>query len=215
MKEKESVILSTAYFPPIQYYSKILNYKNIIIEADESYLKQSYRNRCNILSANGAISLIIPIEKSNLGKNIKDTKIEYCTAWQREHLQAIKSAYKSSAYYDYYIDDLMMFFEREEKFLLDFNLKIISEINKIIGIERNIELSNKFLKEYLDISDYRYTIHPKASQQKEDKNFNVQKYYQVFSDKFDFIENLSILDLIFNEGPLSYEILKKSIPNQI
>lgn len=208
------VILSTAYFPPIQYYCKIVEYSTVIIESEESYFRQTYRNRCQIMSGNGVISLSIPVVKNENSRCIRDVAIDYSTAWQREHYQAIKSAYRKSAYYDFYMDDFALFFEKKEKFLLDLNHKIILTCNEIVGIERKFEQTDSFQKSYSATADFRYSINPKTQQQKEDRGFVAQTYYQVFSEKFGFVENLSVLDLIFNEGPLSLEILKRSIKLQ-
>lgn len=131
-----TTLLSTAYFPPIQYISKIKNSDNTIIEQWENFGKQSYRNRCIILTANGTMPLVVPVEKANSKTLIKDLKITYATNWQKNHFKSIESAYKNSPYYDYYIDELMPFFEDKELFLFDYNTKILNTILDIINIRK-------------------------------------------------------------------------------
>ena len=207
MQQFNNTILSTAYFPPVQYFSKILNYDNIIIEQHENYTKQSYRNRCEILSPNGIQTLSIPvIKKSGSKQFIKDVKIDYKNDWQSLHLKALKTAYLSSPFFEFYIDALLSFFEKKYTFLFDLNLEII---NTILS-ELQIDISLNFTKEYktgYDFPDFRSSIHPKEKFQIKDHSFKAVKYPQVFFEKFDFVPDLSILDLLFNEGPNSENVL--------
>ena len=202
--------LSTAYFPNIQYMSKFLLGKTVQIEAFENFQKQSYRNRTEILTANGKLSLFVPIVKSKNNKvSIKDIEIDYTTDWQKQHFKSIESAYNSSPFYEYIIDDFSFVFEKKEKYLFDLNLKILEQIYIYLQVNNSHIYSSDF---YVDLkSDFRNTIHPKVKMQKEDLNFYPNKYYQTFNDKFDFVENLSILDLLFNEGSQAISILRKSI----
>jgi hypothetical protein len=202
----KKVLLSTGYFPPIQYFSKLLKYNEITLDRYENYEKQSYRNRCHILSANGILSLSIPIKKSMSPKTlIIDTKIDYTENWQTLHLRAISSAYNSSPFHEFYIDALMPFFEKKFEFLFDFNLQIINKLAEEMEINLQIAFSKSFQtnSEELDLRD---KIHPKKTF--EDSDFTIKKYTQVFSEKFGFTPNLSILDLLFNEGPNCIDFLK-------
>ncbi len=141
------VLLSTAYFAPIPFYSLVVQSPKIYIEQFENFIKQTYRNRCVILGANGPISLIVPVVKGR-GKKIlmKDLKISYDVDWQRNHWRTIFSAYNSSPFFDYFKDDIFPFFEKKEKFLLDFNLKIHETICELLEIENNIILTEDFEK---------------------------------------------------------------------
>jgi len=207
------VILSTAYLPPIQYFSKIIAYQEVLIEAHETYFKQSFRNRSIILSSNGPLSIIIPVIKTN-GNNtlIREIEIDYSTNWQKNHWKAIESAYRTSAYYEFVSDLLMPFYSMREKYLFDFNSKITAEIIKFLGITTHLLNSNEFIKSYPEnIYDFRKSIHPKPQYQSSDLFFNPCKYFQVFSDRFIFCPNLSIIDLLFNEGLNSIKILEDSI----
>ncbi len=208
-----TVILSTAYLPPIQYFAKILAHSKVFIEVQETYSKQSYRSRCTILSCNGPLSLTIPVVKAN-GNNtsIKDIEIDYSTNWQKNHWKAIESAYRTSVYYDFVADLITPFYSKKEKFLLDLNRKLTFEVLKFIGIDKSLINSIDFIKEYpIDIDDFRNSIHPKQQFQQIDKNFSPSKYYQVFNDRFNFYPNLSIIDLLFNEGLNSIKVIENSI----
>lgn len=205
-----SLLLSIAYFAPIQYYSKFLNYEEIYIEQFEHFNKQTYRNRCVILGGNGPIQLVVPVVKGRGRKIlIKDLEISYDTNWQRNHWRTIFSAYSSSPFFEYYKDDIQRFFETRYKFLLELNLNIHETICGLLEIENNVILTSDFEKAPDDTVNLREAITPKISTEA-DQEFLPQKYTQVFSDKLGFIANLSILDLLFNEGPNSYSVLKSS-----
>jgi hypothetical protein len=207
---QNSVILSTAYLAPIQYYSKLLKYDNSIVELHENYVKQSFRNRCNIYGANGLQTLSIPIKKDIRPKIlIKDIKISYQKDLQKNHWQAIKSAYGSSPFYEYFVDDFVQFYEKNFSFLIDFNREIQQVVLDLLEIETSITYTNSYNENY-DIKDYRETINPKKRLSKPDDEFSSLEYYQVFAEKHGFIPNLSIIDLLFNEGTNALEILNKS-----
>jgi len=209
---KNTMLLSTAYFAPIQYYSKLVQSHEVMIEQFENYSKQSYRNRCNILGANGELALTVPVVKASSKKILtKDVRISYDTDWQKLHWKGIESAYNSSPFYEFYIDDLRRFFDRKWDFLLDLNLEIQEEINGLIDLDCVIKKTDDYVEDLNGIIDFREGIHPKASKSVVDPNFVSNKYYQVFSDKWGFVENLSILDLLFNMGPDSLIHLEKSI----
>lgn len=205
------VLLGTAYFAPIQYYSKLLNADKVYIEQFENFIKQTYRNRCMVLGGNGVIQLIVPVVKGRGPKIlIRDLKISYDTDWQRNHWRTIFSAYSSSPFFEYYNDDIHPFFETKHKFLLDFNLKIHETICELLEIENNTELTPDFEKVPEETINLRESISPKIKNQNE-LHFQPVEYTQVFSDKLGFVPNLSILDLLFNEGPNGYSVLEGSI----
>jgi len=211
-KMENTVLLSTAYFAPIQYYSKLVQFPNVLIEQYENYSKQSYRNRCNIFGANGELALTVPVVKASSKKILtKDVRISYDTDWQKLHWKGIESAYKSSPFYEFYIDDLVRFFDRKWDFLLDFNMEIQEEMKSLLELESTIKKTEDYIENLEQLVDFREGIHPKASKSIPDPNFVSNKYYQVFSDKQGFIENLSILDLLFNMGPDSQMHLEQSI----
>jgi len=198
---KTEALFSTAYFAPILYYSKMVQNFNIFVEIHENFLKQSYRNRCQILAANGILNLSVPIQKGVQIKTLtKDIKIDYSENWQNIHFKSIESAYKSSPFYDYCIYDFMIFFKKKYTFLIDLNLDIHNVLSEYLENKILIKFTEDFINlNNNDFEDYRYSINPKFDLKKI-TNFETPKYKQVFSDKFEFVPNLSILDLLFNLG---------------
>jgi len=192
-------IIESQYLPPISYFAVLLKQPSIFIEQYENYQKGSYRNRCHIATANGILRLSIPLEK---GKNnqtpIKEVKIYNADNWQIQHWRAIKSAYGKSPYFEFYADELCLFFEKKYDFLLDWNTDLLRFMTENIGLPVDIQLTDNYYKNDNSIMDYRNVISPK----KENSNlFQDLHYGQVFEDKHGFIPNLSILDLLFCKGP--------------
>jgi len=209
--DEQSILLSTAYFAPIQYYSIFLNTGKVYIEQYENFIKQTYRNRCVILGGNGPIQLIVPVVKGRGPKIlIKDLKVSHDTDWQRNHWRTIFSAYNSSPFFEYYKDDIYPFFEMKPQFLLDFNMKIHETICELLEIDISAVLTEDFEKVPEETVNFREIISPKNRNQT-DIDFLPVQYTQVFSEKLGFIPNLSILDILFNEGPNSYSVLDGSI----
>lgn len=208
------ILLSTAYFGNIQYYSKIYSGEEVFIENHENYTKQSYRNRCDILSGNGVISLSIPIKKDAHRDKvpIKEVEIEYVMEWQKQHWRSIVSAYSSSPYFEFYDYLFEPLFTKREKYLIDHNNNCMDIVCSCIDKNINIGKTDEFIDASSsdNIFDYRQSISPKAALQKEDPFFTNLEYYQVFAEKFPFKENLSILDLLFCEGNNTLSLLKKS-----
>ncbi len=199
------MLLSTAYLPPIQYVALLLQKGSAQIEIWEHYVKQSYRNRATILSANGPLDLIMPLEKTQGCKTLlKDVKIAYSDRWNAEHWNAITSAYNSSPFFEYYRDDLERFFTEKFKFLIDYNAELLQTILSLLQIHCDCSFTQEFTKPNSLADDFRYTISPKIAVE----NVDFPEYTQVFEDKFDFVPNLSIIDLLCNEGPESKEYLK-------
>jgi hypothetical protein len=205
-KKNHNIILSTAYLPNLQYFSKLLH-EEIVIEQHENYLKQTFRNRCEILTANGIMPLTVPVEHSGTKIKIRDVKIDYSNNWQRLHWRTIDTAYRSSPFFVYYADDFLPFYEKKEKFLFDLNCKMLDKLLELTGLKTIITLSNNYLHN-CDM-DYRNLISPKNKL--EDPAFFPVQYYQVFSQKFGFQPNLSILDLLCNEGNNSYSIILQTV----
>src|SRR6056297_2606480 len=194
------VLLSTAYLPPLQYFSKLIKYDEIFIEAHENFIKQTYRNRCNIYGANGLLALSIPVKKNNTKTKIKDITIDYDTNWRKMHWKSIESAYRSSAFFEFYADYLVPFYHKKYQFLIDFNQDLLKMLADQLEINMNIAYTEKyFFPEDTLFDDFRDIIHPKKKL--EDPNFKAVEYFQVFSEKHGFIPNLSIIDLLFNLGP--------------
>lgn len=198
----QSVLLSSLYLPPIQYYSKIYRAEQTIIETDDNYQKQSYRNRCTIAAANGPLSLSIPIDKPKGEKyKIKDVRIADHGNWQHFHWNAIISSYNSSPFFEYYEDYFAPFYEKRTTFLLDLNNELHKLICRLLEIDTPLSYTQEYIKNTdATMTDWREKIHPKKDWKKMDNDFVAKPYYQVFDDKYPFIENLSIIDLLFNMG---------------
>jgi hypothetical protein len=211
MFEKKKILLSTAYLAPIQYYSKFYLPGAVYIEKHENYIKQTYRNRCIIYGANGSVTLSIPVIRGSFHKtHILDLKIDYATRWQDMHFRSIESAYKSSPFFEFYIDDLIPFYQSKTKFLFDFNKKIHEVILNFLDIKQEILYTEEFVNPSLAGPwDYRMNINPKSDF--EDPFFNCFEYTQVFKARHGFIPNLSIIDLLFNLGPGASGYLRSSV----
>jgi hypothetical protein len=200
-----TVFLSTAYFPPIEYFYYLQKFENAVIEAEETYPKQTYRNRCIIFSEKGKLTLTLPVSKpyGNQTKT-KDILIFNEDRWQLNHWRAIYSAYQNSPYFLYYRDELEIFFTKKAVNLFNWNQEITKKLCQLIGIKSQIAVSEEFAKPGNVENDYRFIISPKLSS----TLTKFPKYIQVFSDRHGFIENLSILDLLFNLGPDTMTYLK-------
>lgn len=200
-----TTLLSTAYFGPIQYYFQLHQSTDPVIESCEHYVKQTYRNRCIIATANGLMPLSLPIEKSSTREtDIRDVKVSNHSNWQHLHWNSIESAYNSSPYFEFYADDLRPFFEYKPRYLFDLNESIRLKIYHLLDISDNVRYTTDYLREEEtpeEWQDLRYAIRPKREEQ--DPLFAMKPYYQVFEQKFGFQPNLSILDLLFNMGPES------------
>lgn len=208
-------ILSISYLGPIQYYSKLSFSNKVWIEQHENYCKQSFRNRCEIYGPNGLQQLVIPVKKENSLKiPIRKVRIDYKTDWQKNHLKSIETAYSSSPFFDFFIDELLPYYQKKDyENLFDFNFSLQKMVFDFLEIYPKINLTLSYQKtESLEIDDFRETIHPKTRMREVDNSFNDVPYDQVFKEKHGFIPNLSILDLIFNLGPASLSYLESCIP---
>ncbi len=177
----------------------------LLIEQYENYPRQTYRNRCYIYSANGVLPLVVPVERGSFHKVLlKDIKIDNSRKWQREHLHAIRSAYNSSAFFEFYSDEVLKPLKSVHIYLLDLNMSILETLLKVLELDLQVEKTNSFRKQYTeDEKDMRYNQNPKS-----EYVFNAVEYFQVFSPRFGFRPNLSILDLIFNMGPEAWSCLR-------
>ncbi len=213
---KESVYLSSAYLAPVEYYTKLYKYNNIYIERHDNYIKQTYRNRCTIASADGPLTLSIPTEKTDgLKCPMKDIRISDHGKWRHLHWVAIESTYKNSPFFDYYQDDFRPFYEKKYEFLYDFNEQLRILVCELIDIQPNINHTDEYKQIFNRVEDdFREIIHPKKDYQLVDPCFTPSPYYQVFESRHGFIPNLSIIDLLFNMGPESLLILRDSIKKE-
>lgn len=204
------MILSTAYAPPIQYFAKLASGR-VLLEACEHYIKQTYRNRCRILAADGVQELSIPVEQGASEQcPIREVRISEHNNWRARHWQTLKSCYGMAPFYEYYAPDIEPFYRKRYTFLYDFNLELIELIARLMHLDISIAETETY--QASSPEDFRLSIRPKKPPF--DPYFNAQvPYYQVFKggSGADFTPNLSIYDLLFNEGSLAPSLLKKSI----
>ena len=190
------LLLSTAYLPPAFYFRLIRDAETIFIEGEENYIKQTYRNRCRILSTGGVLNLTVPVTKGGKLKiKVKDIRIDWSKRWQQVHLGAITSAYGRSPFFMYYSDYLFSIIKKKHGFLLDLNHELLMECLRILSIEKFINYTSSFEAPGTDPGDQRYSISPSNGPE-----LSSPPYIQVFGNE-GFVPGLSILDLIFNLGP--------------
>lgn len=218
-----TALLSTTYFGPIQWYQKLNRYDHCVIEQFDNFQKQTYRNRCRIATANGSQVLTVPIERTEGKCLMRDVRISDHGAWRHLHWNALQSAYGESPFFEFYADDLHPFFERRWTFLLDFNMDITNKLCELLDIHPRLSLTTNYLpsmsgeeeksfgkeektlgedekspEEMKPFIDFREAIHPKHPLP--DADFAPRPYYQQHAPRHGFQPNLSILDLLFNEG---------------
>ncbi len=214
-------LLSSTYFGPVQWYQKLNRYEECLIERHESFVKQTYRNRMVIPTTNGPLALTIPTNHDT-SMAMKDIRISDHANWRHVHWNALLSAYGESPFFEYYQDDIRPFYEKKYEFLLDFNMETMEKMIELLDIRPKISMTDRYvlseerrvkseefnsLEEKLNIqhstfnteySDFRETIRPKHPLP--DPEFIPRRYYQVYERKHGFQPNMSILDLLFNEG---------------
>ena len=193
----ESVLLSSAYLPPVSFFTAINSGGDVLIEQYDNYCKQTYRNRCRIATAAGVQVLTVPIVKSSSPKQLmKDVRISDHGEWRRQHWNALESAYMNSPFFMYYQDDFRPFYENKYEFLIDFNTELTLLIMKLAGMDRPIKLTESYGKNGENLTDLRRMADPGT-----DEPLECRPYWQVFKEKYGFLANLSAVDLLFNMGP--------------
>jgi hypothetical protein len=201
---EKGAVLPMFYLPPVAYFTKINTYKpDILIESKEHFPKQTYRNRTNIYSPDGVLALTVPVVKgSKLHTPIKDVKISYDFKWQRQHWMGLETCYRRSAYFEYYEDDFAPFYQKHFTYLFDYNEQLLQMLLKFIKIQLPLQFTETYEAEYPALHDYRNAISTKK-----EFEFEQKPYFQVFDERNGFIKNLSIVDLLFNQGPQTINYL--------
>ena len=190
------ILISTAYFPPAEYFNLIKNADAVFIEREENYIKQTYRNRCKILTSNGILNLSVPVMKGSSAKAlVKDIEIDYSKRWQQVHIRAITSAYSRSPYFQFYSEQIGRILLKSHRFLPDLNDDLLCKCLEFLNIDKCIKHTSFFQPDSGLPQDFRYRISPKKG-----PGFTSRPYIQVFGDS-GFVTDLSILDLLFNMGP--------------
>ena len=191
-------LLSSTYFGPVQWYQKLNRYDECLIERHESFVKQTYRNRMVIATTSGPLSLTIPTNHDT-SMAMKDIRISDHANWRHVHWNALLSAYGESPFFEYYQDDIRPFYEKRYDFLFDFNMEIMQKMIELLDIRPHVGVTDRYVfTPNTQIKDFRETIRPKKPLA--DPDFTPQRYYQVYEQKNGFLPNMSILDLLFNEG---------------
>ncbi|PCH53298.1 MAG: hypothetical protein COC22_02950 [Flavobacteriaceae bacterium] len=201
-------LLQPTYFSPIIQYVAIANSNEIVFEVEDNFQKQTFRNRCYIYTADGRHSLTVPFQHSKgIKQKTKDIKIDYKDDWHKIQLKTLETAYSSSPFFEFYIDNLQPIFEKRSNFLLDLNLKCHEFVMDCLQLKVSTSKTTEYYREgnFLDVRSLAIA--------KSKKIFNLEYYFQVFNSNHGFISNLSILDLLFMEGPNALNYLENQTLN--
>jgi hypothetical protein len=203
-----NTILHPSYFPSISHFAAIAQSESITFEVEDNFQKQTNRNRTYIYSPNGIQLLNIPVKHSKEGhQKTKDIKIETDFDWQKQHFKSLEAAYRSSPFFEFFEDDIRIIFEKKYDFLLDLNFETLAIVTKCFRMKLEFDTTSEYFHD-LDANktmDFRSLINGK-------KDLSIfESYKQVFDDKYGFINNLSVLDLLFNEGKYDMDYLKKQV----
>jgi hypothetical protein len=176
----------------------------VTFEMEDNFQKQTNRNRMYIYSPNGIQLLNIPVKHTKVAhQKIKEVKLETAFDWQKQHFKSLDAAYRSSPFFEYFEDDIRPIFEKQHTFLMDLNLETMSIVSKCLGFEFDYDETSEYFHEVCDKTDFRNLINGKKD------TYLFEPYTQVFGEKHGYLNNLSILDLLFNEGRYALDYLKK------
>ncbi len=200
-----NILIHPTYFPSISHFTAIVQAEKIVFEMEDNFQKQTNRNRAYIYSPNGIQLLNIPVKHSKTAhQKTKDIQIENDFDWQKQHFKSLEAAYRSSPFFEYFEDDLLPIFEKKHQFLMDLNLEVFDLITRCLQMKIEYSTTTEYFHEINsnEITDFRFL----ANGKKDASQF--ESYTQVFDDKFGFINNLSVLDLVFNEGKFALDYLQ-------
>jgi WbqC-like protein family len=202
----EKLILATSYLPPIWYIEKLISAEDVIIESHEHFVKQSIRNRCHILSPNGVQSLIVPVMHQNRNHSaIKDIRIASDMPWQRQHWRSLCAAYQRSAFFEFYQDDLVRFYEKPYDFLLDYNTELLHFLLEQLQIKKTIGVTAAYEAPVPDNPEDLRAVCDTGLPLVSGTEIS---YPQVFGYKEGFVPGLSAVDLLFSMGPAACRYMK-------
>ena len=201
-----NILIHPTYFPSISHFSAMVQSENITFEIEDNFQKQTNRNRTYIYSPNGIQLLNIPVKHSKEShQKTKNIKIETDFDWQKQHFKSLEAGYRSSPFFEFFEDDIRPIFEKKYTFLLDLNFEVLDILSKCFRIKQDYTTTTEYFHEVdtTIITDFRALVNGK-------KDLSVfESYTQVFDDKYGFINNLSVIDLLFNEGKYAMDYLKK------
>ncbi|RFN57772.1 WbqC family protein [Marixanthomonas ophiurae] len=200
----ESILVHPTYFPSIAQMVAISQAEKVNFEVSGNYQKQSYRTRAYIAHSNGKLLLNVPIKHTGERQKSKDIVVENEFPWQSQHWKSLETAYRTSPFFEFYEDELYPLFNKKVSSLLDHNLQIFDTICELIELEPSISYTEEYIKQPDNVKNLRY-----LAKAKKEKSFQLAPYYQVFETKHGFLPNLSILDLLFNEGPNTLNYLQQ------
>lgn len=192
------LVASSCYFPPIDFFISLCFDNELLIDEHEHYVKQSFRNRFQILSANGILNLSVPISKDLPKTPMNEVRINYQENWQKLHWKALESAYNKSPYFEFYKDELADLFQEKHDLLVDLNRSTLAWLLKKFKLKTSVKYSNTFVEQSVTQQDLRSLLSPKKP-----PVYKGYQYIQVFEDRFAFAPNLSALDILFSGGPNS------------
>ena len=199
-----SAVFSTAYFPPIAYVAALSRHTDVVIEAKETFPKQTFRNRMQIMTAGGIRNLSVPVIRNNHSCT-DEVKIDYTERWPTIHIRTLTAAYAASPFFLFYRNEIEDIIFKRNNFLIDLNLDILQWLQKKLKLDFSCSLTTDWTHySTKDQEDYRNIFSPKVPYPTD----GMTKYYQVFSDRQPFSPNLSILDLLFNLGPEAKDYVK-------
>ena len=200
------MIFQPTFFAPVIQYVYLSKTEQIRFEQFDNFQKQTYRNRCYIYGANGMQLLTVPIKhtKSNSNQKTKDVEIDHSFNWRRNMIKSLEASYRSSPFFEFYEDDIIEVFEKKHRFLLDLNLQSFEVIEQCLQSGRSYEFTTEFQLSYDKAEDQRILANAKTA-----SDHKLEPYTQVFESKHGFIPNLSILDLLFNEGTAALDYLER------
>lgn len=198
------ILLHPTYFPSISHFVAMVKADTVTFEVEDNFQKQTNRNRMYIYSPNGKQLLNIPVKHSKtVHQKFKDTKIEPAFNWQKQHFKSLEAAYRTSPFFEYFEDDIRPVFEKKYRFMMDLNFEAMQIVTDCLGMDLQYDKTIEYFHEADNYKDYRYL----ANGKKDTAVF--EPYTQVFGDKHGFLNNLSILDLLFNEGRHAMDYLKR------
>ena len=196
-------LFCTAYLAPTCYYSELINSESVTLEVYDNFNKQTLRNRCTILGPNGPQLLNIPIQKVKGKQLLKDTRIAYAEDWQKNHWKSLQTAYGSSPFFEVLAPEIELFYKKKKTFLVDFNFELTQLILDWLQVKLPLKKSISFSPVHANANDFRFAFDSKDLSDKKAKN-----YFQILAPQNKFYPNLSVVDLLFNEGPLAWETLR-------